>query len=444
MNKDKILQFCWKYKLFGTHLYTENRKPIEVIDQGLYDRNHGSRFFNAKVKIDGLLFVGNVLVLDFSHEFFESFKDYKTEASNVILVVCNVADQQCFNTHGEVKVIPTVVVEVPDNIQRNYDVLTGDKGMIHCHHHIEEYTTRLGYHAWLSALQTEHLEEESENCRKLKVQHGGDWQWAFTGQLFKAFGFGVNDDTMSVVYSTIPSRFLASSCIDDIFQVESVVLGQAVLLDLETIPNEYKNKALMEGYFVRLRNEWLYLAHKYQMPKPRYYEWKPVGRGQHITPHVLLSMLANMLYMRLNNVGYVINAHSLNDLYSLVTTKTTPYWQMHSQFGAETEKQDKPMTRDRQSRILMTCHIPLMFAYGREKKREELCDLAFDLMERMKPYRTHEIAWFERFGIKADIAGDTVALCRLKDFYCARSDCLRCRFGLEFVKKNEPKNVNNE
>lgn len=443
MNKDKILQFCWKYKLFGTHLYTENRKPIEVVDQGLYDRNHGSRFFNAKVKIDGLLFVGNVLVLDFSHEFFDSFKDYKTEASNVILVVCNVADQQCINTHGEVKVIPTVVVEVPDIIQRNYDVLTGDKGMIHCHRHIKEYTSRLGYHAWLAALQTEHLEEESENCRKLKVQHGGDWQWAFTGQLFKAFGFGVNDDTMSVVYSTIPSRFLASSCIDDLFQVEAVVLGQAGLLDPETIPNEYQEKALMEGYFAKLRNEWLYLAHKYQMPKPGRYEWKPLGRGQHISPHVLLSMLANLLYMRKTVVGQLTDVKSLDDLYHFVTTSATLYWQMRSQFGVETEKCDKPLTRDRQSRILMTCHIPLLFAYGREKMREDLCDLAFDLMEQMKPYRTHEIASFERFGIKPETAGDSVALCRLKDSYCDRRDCLRCRFGLEFVKKHEP-NTNNQ
>lgn len=440
MNKNNILQFCWRHKLFGTHLYTEGWKPIEVVDPGLYDKTHGSLFFNAKVKMDGVLLIGNVLVLDFSHEFFESIKDYKMASSNIILVVCNVEDQQCINLNAET--VPTVVVEAPDYIKRNYDLLMSDHGMTYCHHHIKKLTSSLCFHVWLSSMQMEHLEKESENVRNLVHEHCSDWYLAFMGQLFRAFGLGINCDTMSIVYSTIPSFFFTSRHIDDLFQVEAVVFGQAGLLELDTIPEKYQEKALKEGYFSKLRNEWLYLANKFDMPKPVRHEWKLIGRGQHATPHVLLSMLANLIYMRkLVNINMLGEVKILKDVFAFVTTNATPYWKMHSHFGVMTQRSNKSLSRDRQSRIIMDCHIPLMFAYGRYKGSEKMCDLAFDLMEQMKPYRTHEVAYFERFGVKPETAGDVVALCHMKANFCDKLNCIDCRFGYEFMKKYKDEQV---
>ena len=40
-------------------------------------------------------------------------------------------------------------------------------------------------------------------------------------------------------------------------------MGQAGLLQLEAVPEYYQKDALNEGYFAKLRNEYLYLAHKF-------------------------------------------------------------------------------------------------------------------------------------------------------------------------------------
>ena len=59
---EKLLHYTWKHRLLplGT-LRTTDGQEVEVIDPGMYNRaDSGPDFFNAKVKIDGTLWVGSV------------------------------------------------------------------------------------------------------------------------------------------------------------------------------------------------------------------------------------------------------------------------------------------------------------------------------------------------------------------------------------------------
>lgn len=434
LNKYPLLEYCWKHRLLGMELKSVNGSVVEVIDQGLYNRNDCPTFFNAKLKINGTLWIGNVVCLDSSDEWFERCWNIDDRYDNVILVVCEKAAAiPVTSKHDGVMMVE---VGVPDYVQKNYDVLMSDKGAVHCNGRIKDYSVLL-HHAWLAALQTEYVEQESNNVIG-SYRFYNDWQSAYEDQLFAAFGFGVNEVIMKNVCRSIPKSFLWSDHVDDPFQLEAVFFGQAGLLDLNnSVQRLYQKTTLNEGYFTRLRNEWMYLSKKYSMPEPVSDGWKPLGRGQHIRPHVLLSALANLFYARKTDVGHVLGAESIGDLYSLISTHPTPYWETHSHFGCLTRKSEKRLTRNRAVRIIMACHIPFLFAYGRDTGMEKYCDLAFDLMEQMKGFRSAETAWFERFGVKAETAGDSMALCQLRNSYCGKHDCLRCRFGYEFIKNNK-------
>ena len=75
----------------------------------------------------------------------------------------------------------------------------------------------------------------------------------------------------------------------------------------------------------------------------------------------------------------------------------------------------------------------MLFAYGRHKSNETLCDRAFDFLEQIRAEDNHIVRMWKRVGIEAKNAGDSQALIQLKNCYCDRKDCLRCRFGYEYL-----------
>lgn len=95
---EQLLHYVWKHKLFPlTALCTTSGKPVEVIDPGLHNRNAGPDFFNAKVKIDGTLWVGNVEIHDKASDWYVHRHDKVFLESPV--VVFAVAQLALYETH---------------------------------------------------------------------------------------------------------------------------------------------------------------------------------------------------------------------------------------------------------------------------------------------------------------------------------------------------------
>lgn len=68
---EQLLHYVWKHKMTPLgELTTTDGRPIEIIDPGLHNRNAGPDFFNAKVKIDGQTWVGNVEIHDKSKDWY--------------------------------------------------------------------------------------------------------------------------------------------------------------------------------------------------------------------------------------------------------------------------------------------------------------------------------------------------------------------------------------
>ena len=79
--------------------------------------------------------------------------------------------------------------------------------------------------------------------------------------------------------------------------------------------------------------------------------------------------------------------------------------------------------------------IALLFAYGRSRMDETQCERAFNLLEAMPPERNYITRCWERAGVAVAHAADSQALIQLRQHYCDRKDCLRCRFGMEYLRK---------
>ena len=54
---EQLLHYTWKHKIFPLkELTTTTGQVLEVIDSGQANTHAGPDFFNAKIKLDGVLF----------------------------------------------------------------------------------------------------------------------------------------------------------------------------------------------------------------------------------------------------------------------------------------------------------------------------------------------------------------------------------------------------
>ena len=110
---EQLLHYVWKHKIFPlSALQTTSGQPVEVIDPGLPNINAGPDFFNAKLKIDGTLWVGNVEVHTRASDWLLHRHDRDKAYDNVILHVVGESNCDVYRTNGEL--IPQMVLACPE------------------------------------------------------------------------------------------------------------------------------------------------------------------------------------------------------------------------------------------------------------------------------------------------------------------------------------------
>ena len=411
-------------------LQTTDGRRVEVIDPGLHNRNSGPDFFNAKVKIGGTLWVGNVEIHDRASDWYQHGHQKDAHYNNVVLHVVGVADRDVQTLEGNF--VPQLCLTVPPSVTANYAELLRTDSYPPCYRIIPSLT-RLTIHAWMAALQTERLEQKTVAIGERAAQAGGSWEDAFFATLARNYGFGINGDAFEEWARHIPLQAVGKHR-DDLFQIEAVFMGQAGLLETAAIPERYQETALNEGYFARLRNEYQYLAHKFSLTPMDANRWRFLRLRPQNFPHIRIAQLASLYYSRRASLSALVECRDMVTLADMLQTQVTPYWETHYTFGSESIRTTKRLSPSSINLLIINTCVPMLFAYGRHSMREELCDRAFDFLEQLQAERNHIIRMWQECGLEVATAGDSQALIQLKREYCDRRDCLRCRIGYEYLR----------
>ena len=429
---EQLLHYCWKHKMWPLGgLETTDGRIVEVIDPGLHNRNAGPDFFNAKVKIGGTLWVGNVEIHDQSSDWYVHGHDKDPHYNNVVLHVVGIADRDVQTQEGNF--VPQMVLQVPKYVHENYTELLRTDAYPPCYRIIPDLT-RLMVHSWMAALQTERLEQKTIAISERARQAGGSWEDAFFVTMARNYGFGINGDAFEEWARHIPLQAVGKHR-DDLFQIEAIFMGQAGLLELEAVPERYQKDALNEGYFAKLRNEYQYLAHKFSLKPMDYKLWRFLRLRPQNFPHIRISQLANLYYQRKISLSALADCRDMAGLAQLLQTQVTPYWETHYTFGSESFRSQKQLSPASINLLIINTGVPMLFAYGRHLMKEELCDRAFDFLEQLKAENNYIIRMWTDVGLEVSSAGDSQALIQLKREYCDKRDCLRCRIGYEYLKR---------
>ena len=405
-------------------LQTTTGEPVEVIDAGLPNTNAGPDFFNAKLKIGGTLWVGNIEVHTLASDWMRHGHDKDAAYDNVILHVAETVDCELFRANGVP--VPQLQLPCPDPVRQRYDELSHAEIYPPCYS-ILSSLPKLTVHSWLSALQVERFEQKARVIATRLERCNNHWEDVFFITLARNFGFGLNGDAFEAWASRLPFRAIDKHR-DDLFQVEAFFFGQAGLLD-EELPDA-------DGYYLKLQKEFRYLQHKFELSVPMTAtQWRFLRLRPGNFPHVRLAQLANLYYKERSLFSRIMEADTLEAVRKLLTVTTSPYWEEHFNFRKVSSSREKQVGKNAQNLIIINTVIPFLYAYGLHKADELLCERATGFLESLKAEDNHIIRHWSGAGLPVSTAADSQALLQLQKEYCDKKDCLRCRFGFEYLRQ---------
>lgn len=421
---EKLMQYVWKHRLWRSEdMVTNTGKKVRVVDPGLLNTDAGPDFFNAKIEIDGHMWVGNVEMhyraTDWKRHHHDSDKAY----DSVILHVVAKDDAPVHRTNGEL--IPQLVLEVSPQFNADYASLVGATIEVPCATKIKQ-VPHLTIVEWVEGLAFERLHGKVERIHQLLDSFNGSWEDVCYVTLARNFGFGINNDAFERLARRTPLRLLGKHS-DSVLQIEALLFGQAGMLDAQ--------KPGMDSYYNQLCTEYAFLSNKFQLTPMEKESWKLFRIRPQNFPYRRIAMLAQFIEGGFRMMNRILEAEGEKEMRALFEVELSGYWIKHYTFGKPNERATATLSRSSIDIILINTVAPLLYAYGELTGNYEMTDKAIKLLEDLRAESNSIVSHFVAYGIDCPDALTSQALVQLKREYCDARKCIYCKIGHHLLSK---------
>ena len=420
---EQLLHYVWKHKIFPLkELKTTTGQQVEVIDTGLANTDAGPDFFNAKLKLDGVLWIGNIEIHERSSDWFKHGHHADTGYNSVILHIASEIDTEISRSNGER--IPQIQLICPEAVRTNYKELLETDSYPPCYRIIPSLPPFTA-HSWMTALQMERFEQKATLLNERLKRCQGNWEDAFFITLARNFGFGLNGDAFETWAHRLPIRAVDKHR-NDLFQIEAIFFGQAGILE----------DSDGDGYYLRLKKEYTYLQHKFGLIPMDASLWRFLRLRPANFPHIRIAQLACLYHRAYGLLSRIMETETLQGVRDILKGGTSEYWLTHYTFGGSSPSRPKTLSNTSLDLLIINTVVTFLYAYGLHKGNRVLCARAGSFLEELKAENNYITRMWEQCGMKASNAADSQALIQLKKEYCDKKKCLYCRIGYEYLKRS--------
>ena len=419
---ERLLHYVWKSKLYdASSLKTTDGIPLSVIDPGIQNTNAGPDFFNAKIKIEDTVWAGSVELHDKASDWKAHHHDTDKAYDSVILHVVGIDDFTVKRTNGEV--IPQLILQVPESVQKNIDWLLSRDTSIPCLPRLQEIE-KVYIISWLDSLLVERMERKTNDIFQLMEQYKDDWNEVFYILLTRSFGFGVNSDAFERLARSLPFRYIQKQRQSE-SQIEAMLFGQAGML----------SESIDCRYYQFLQKEYAFLRYKFNLKPLDESIFKSLRLRPTSQPYVKIAQMAAIWHTHDILFSRIINANTPREIKDCFRIRPSIYWENHYHFRYESTAKDKMIGENALNSLLINTVVPMLFAYGIRNKYSEHCERALRLLETIPSEYNQIVSTFTSHGIPVQNACDSQSLIQLKREYCEKKKCLHCRIGFRLLAR---------
>lgn len=400
---EELMYYVWQQRMFQS-ISTLDNTEIEIIHPGLRNLDAGPDFFNAKIRIDGTVWAGNVEMHVKASDWFRHHHQEDKTYDSVILHVVLQADTEVRLQDGDT--VKTVVMKIPQEVMEKYRTLTAKNpysySAINCRNSLPSVPSII-LHDWQTSLAAQRMLYKVKRVKDIIDDKEKSWPEAFYTILTRSLGTGTNSDTCERLARSLPYAYLQKH-LDNQFQIEALLLGQASLIDKEALFNEYQ-----------------FLKTKYNLIPLQKEAWRLSNQRPQASPALRLRALSILLYKHHNLLSDVLECDDIESLSKLLTVNQI--------IGKSTV-----------SSLIINSVVPIMLAYGQWQGDDELCEKAMNLLDSLPAESNRFMEYWIQCGIPLRNALESQAMLHLYKEYCEPHKCMHCRIGCWLLKQKQTTN----
>ena len=416
---EEFLYYIWSYGLYESgSLKTRIGQALEILRTGIRNSDSGPDFADARLKIDGTLWAGNIEIHVVSSDWNKHGHQHDVAYNNVILHVVYEDDVPVFNSSGAV--VPTLELKtlIPKQHLSRYYELMEQGQWLRCANVLHEVSpVRIA--AWLDRLIVQRMEEKTLLIKRLLEQSRNNWKECLYQAIAVSYGFKVNATPFEMLSNLLPYHTVRKYS-GNTFMTESLLYGMSGLL----------NGFFEDEYPRNLQNEFRYLQGKHQLVPMESSVWKFMRLRPRNFPTLRLSQFAGILAANDELLDKVLNEPDLEKQTGVFNSSASPYWRDHYLFDKIAGRIQPSMGWDSACLIVINAIVPFLFLYGKEKGEQRYIDRAISFLEQLKPEMNNAMREWKNYGIKAGNALQSQALLHLRNRFCSQSRCLECSIGV--------------
>ncbi len=422
---EAFLHYVWQHQMLSHGLTATDGQPVVVLRAGEPNSNAGPDFFNARVSIGGVEWVGNVEIHLRSSDWKAHRHSSDKRYNNVILHVVFEHDCEIVLENGIVPATLELKSYIHPSFLANYNALMvpANDNAFPCWRRLPQVPPII-VNSWLDRLAVERIEAKSEVTRRLLRESKGNWEQTCYWLMAHYFGGKVNAMAFELLAKATDQRLLARWK-DNPVRIEALLMGQA---------------GLLEGYFKddyprRLQSDYIALRTGAQLTPIDGYLWRFFRIRPSSFPTIRISQFATLVSSSSNIFSTLLSMTDVHEMENFLTCKASSYWDNHYQFDHSVEScRSKRLGHMQVDLLIINAWIPLLFVYGEVKGQQQYKEQAFILLQQIKAEDNAIIRQFSEAGIHVVNACQTQATIQLKNNYCASRRCLDCRIGHYIIK----------
>lgn len=417
---EKLLQYLWNYKIFKSFDFSDSEgNSIEIIDFGKWNFDSGPDFLMAKIKINGLVLVGNIELHVKSSDWIFHNHSGNPEFENLILHAVFQHDVEIEELKS--KNIPTLELKnfLDENAIQNYQKIIDNQNFIACENVFDAKKIPFGF---FEESLLKKLDEKSLEIEYSLQKFQNNYEAVFFHYLAYAFGLKVNAQIFKQV---------------------------AESLDFSTVNKIRQNPTQLEALFFGLNNwleiiedeqmkiwkrEFEFLKSKFSLPQitfhPKFSKLRPPN-----FPTIRLSQLAALYHKNQNLFSKMMNAKNVEEIYSVFSkVKASEYWDHHFSFGKiSTVESEKYLTKDFIDLVILNAVLPFKYTY-QKNHNENIGDEILSFYRNLTPEKNTIIDEWKKLKLNPENASETQALLYHFKNFCDAKNCLNCTIGLQLLK----------